>query len=102
MKGGGASTCCQDEGRPRERGEVLGTCRDAKEMPSVRWKYQARSAGESQRSRGCKRRVPAANFKAKAGPGAERLRCGLWKSVEKPKELTDLRTGPRVSGKVRT
>lgn len=33
MKGGGASTCCQDEGRPRERGEVLGTCRDAKEMP---------------------------------------------------------------------
>lgn len=70
--------------------------------PSVRWKYQARSAGESQRSRGCKRRVPAANFKAKAGPGAERLRCGLWKSVEKPKELTDLRTGPRVSGKVRT
>ena len=53
--------------------------------------------GESQGSGRCKRRILVSNFKAKAGPDAEGLRCGLWKSVEKLKELMNLHTGPKVS-----
>lgn len=33
LKVGGARICCQDEGRLRERGEVLDTCEGTKEMP---------------------------------------------------------------------
>lgn len=70
--------------RAETEGEVLDTCEEASEEPLRRWKYQTGSTGESQRRRG---RTSVSDFRGRAGPGEESLRRGLWRSVERLKEL---------------